>query len=310
MSVKFKPLNIISGKLKLAIKIEMLRAFSTVARTGNLSEAAQRLGRTPSAVSMVLKSLEDHLGQRLFESDRKNRLTPLGAQVLELAQEELKQFDGTIRAIETCAQAPQGLLRAAAVPSVAALIFPEVLRQFAGDFPSVQVELRDADSASVADALARGRVDIGIASVPHGVRDAEQELLFSDPFGLICAPDHQLARQTADPGVQEVRAAGFLGNDLCRLLDGAVAAELVQGAAASAQNTLTLMAMVRSGGWVTVLPRRVAELDPGGLTFRPVSGLVAERQVHLLQRQRPVPPEYALRFAELIRWRVRSLSAS
>lgn len=285
----------------MAIKIEMLRAFSTVAQTGNLAEAAQRLGRTPSAISMVLKSLEDHLGQRLFESDRKNRLTPLGVQVLELAQDELKQFDGTIRSIETCAQAPQGLVRAAAVPSVAALIFPAVLRQFQAEFPSVKVELRDADSLAVIDALARGRVDIGVASVPHGVRDADQELLFSDPFGLICAPNHPLAKQAADPSVEEVCKVGFLSNDLCRQLEGEAAQALVGSAAASAQNTLTLMALVRSGGWVTVLPRRVAELDPVGLPFRPVSGLVAERQVHLLLRQRPSPPDYALRFAELVR---------
>ena len=99
----------------MAIKIEMLRAFAIVAQTGNLAEAATRLGRTPSAVSMTLKSLEDHLGQRLFETDRKNRLTPLGDYVLEQAQAELRQFDGTLRAIEAYASSPKGLLRVAAV---------------------------------------------------------------------------------------------------------------------------------------------------------------------------------------------------
>lgn len=285
----------------MAIKIEMLRAFSTVAQTGNLAEAAQRLGRTPSAVSMVLKSLEDHLGQRLFESDRKNRLTPLGAQVLELAQDELKQFDGTIRAIETCAQAPQGLVRAAAVPSVAALIFPDVLHRFRAEYPSIRVELADADSASVAGALSRGHIDIGIASVPHGVRDTDQDLLFSDRFGVICAPDHPLARQQQDPDPQQIAAAGFIDNDLCRHLGEAVRLPLAQDAAALAQNTLTLMAMVRSGEWVTVLPQRVAGLDPHGLVFRPVKGLADTRDVHLLVRQRPAAPAHILRFAELVR---------
>lgn len=61
----------------MAIKIEMLRCFATVAQTGNLAEAAAYLGRTQSAVSMTLKQLEENLGQRLFKSDRKNRLTPL-----------------------------------------------------------------------------------------------------------------------------------------------------------------------------------------------------------------------------------------
>jgi DNA-binding transcriptional LysR family regulator len=294
--------------LKLAIKIEMLRAFSTVAQTGNLSEAAQRLGRTPSAVSMVLKSLEDHLGQRLFESDRKNRLTPLGTQVLELAQEELKQFDGTIRAIETFAQAPQGLVRAAAVPSVAALIFPAVLARFQQEFPSIRVELRDADSASVATALSRGQVDIGIASVPHGLGDTDQDLLFSDPFGLISSRDHLLATQIQDPDMQQIANSGFISNDLCRNLGGGEQLQLLQDAPALAQNTLTLMGMVKSGNWVTILPQRVADLDRNGLAFRPVRGLAAARDVHLLVRQRPAAPDHVLHFARLIRQQAAQLA--
>jgi DNA-binding transcriptional LysR family regulator len=56
----------------------MLRNFVAVAALGNLNDAADRLGRAPSAVSMSLKQLEEHLGAPLFASDRKNRLTALG----------------------------------------------------------------------------------------------------------------------------------------------------------------------------------------------------------------------------------------
>ena len=55
----------------------MLRCFCTVAQTGNLAEASNRLGRTQSALSMTLKQFEDHLGKKLFEGERKNRLTPM-----------------------------------------------------------------------------------------------------------------------------------------------------------------------------------------------------------------------------------------
>lgn len=46
----------------MAIKIEMLRSFLTVAEEGNIKDAATRLLRTPSAVSMTLSALEDELG--------------------------------------------------------------------------------------------------------------------------------------------------------------------------------------------------------------------------------------------------------
>ena len=62
----------------MAIKIEMLRCFRAVADHGSLAEAARTLVRTPSAVSMMLKQFEEHVGAALFESARKSRLTPLG----------------------------------------------------------------------------------------------------------------------------------------------------------------------------------------------------------------------------------------
>ena len=66
------------------MKLELLRVFAVTAGQGSLSLAAAQLGRTPSAVSMALAQLEGHIGGSLFESDRKNRLTPLGLLVLGL----------------------------------------------------------------------------------------------------------------------------------------------------------------------------------------------------------------------------------
>ncbi|MEL6121714.1 MAG: LysR family transcriptional regulator, partial [Pseudomonadota bacterium] len=42
----------------MAIKIEMLRCFRAVADSGSLADAAEILGRTPSAISMMLRQFE------------------------------------------------------------------------------------------------------------------------------------------------------------------------------------------------------------------------------------------------------------
>jgi DNA-binding transcriptional LysR family regulator len=85
-------LNEIQERL-MAIKIEMLRCFTTVARHGSLSDAAEALDRTPSAVSMMLKQFEDHIGAPLFETARKSRLTPIGALIFEEARREVTHFE-------------------------------------------------------------------------------------------------------------------------------------------------------------------------------------------------------------------------
>ena len=83
----------------MAIKIEMLRCFATVVKHGSLSEAADALGRTPSAVSMMLKQFEDHIGAPLFETARKSRLTPVGDLIYEEARREVTHFENTVTAM-------------------------------------------------------------------------------------------------------------------------------------------------------------------------------------------------------------------
>jgi len=269
----------------MAIKIEMLRCFSTVAKTGNLSDAAVRLGRTQSAVSMTLKQLEDHLGQRLFETERKNRLTPLGEDVFELAQKQLQRFDETISAIETTAHAPHGLLRIASVPSVAGLVFPSAIEELTYRHSGIRVELRDTDTEQVIDALLRGQVDLGVASGRHSLNGIHTEVLFQDTFGLVSAPDHPLALADDPPQIDDVLAANFISNNLCNLIGAPELRTALSGSRVMVHNTLSLIGMVRTGKWVTILPRTVAQIIPEELVFRKVTGLAEQRPVSLLTRQ-------------------------
>ncbi|WP_166418445.1 LysR family transcriptional regulator [Cochlodiniinecator piscidefendens] len=266
----------------MAIKTEMLRCFCTVAQTGNLSEAATRLGRTQSAISMTLKQLENHLGQRLFESDRKNRLTPLGEQVFHLARSELRQFDDTIRAIEASANAPQGLIRIASVPSVASLIFPRIITNFMEQHHGTKIELRDTHSQQVIDALTTGQADIGIASSQHHINGVQQIPLFSDQFGLICSPHHPLATRKQPPTLNEITSANFIQNDLCHLIEDPNFQTAIEMSHLSIFNTLSLIAMVKAENWVTVLPQAVIHIAQNDLIFREISGLPDRRYVSLM----------------------------
>lgn len=280
----------------MAIKIEMLRCFATVAQTGNLAEAAERLGRTQSALSMTLKQLEAHLGKRLFESDRKNRLTPLGKHVFELAQAQLRQFDFTVRAIETTANSPEGVIRVVSIPSMARSVFPRTIQTLTARHPGLRVELRDADSRQVIDALLRGQADIGIVSGTPKLNGIRQTRLFSDRFGLVCAHDHPLALQARPPTLPEVTAGGFLGNNLHTIIDDAPVRQAVESARVTVPNTLSLIAMIRSGLWVTILPSSVVDFMPGELVFRQIEGLCARRDVSMLMREKTMFPELAEAF--------------
>lgn len=270
----------------MSIKIEMLRCFCTVAQTGSLAEAADRLGRTQSAVSMTLKQLEDHLDRRLFEGERKNRLSPLGEQVFELSLKQVRQFEQTVRSIEAAADASQGLIRIVSVPSVAAILFPAVLDHMTRMFPGVKVELRDTDTQQVLDALAQGKADVGIASGHHPLNGVTSTRLFEDRFGLVCAADHPLITRDEPPRIADVTAAPFIRNALCDLIKTPRLVEAIRNTEVTIHNTHSLITMVRTGAWVTVLPETVVRFIPESTAFRPVSDLPDKREVYLHVRDR------------------------
>ena len=277
----------------MAIKIEMLRCFTTVAETGNLAEAATRLGRTQSAISMTLKQLEENLGDRLFESDRKNRLTTLGEQVFELAQTQLRQFDYTLEAIETCARSPEGLIRIASIPSVAAQVFPSAIQALTLHNPNLSVDLRDTDTSQVIDALVLGQADIGIVSGKHKLNGLREARLFTDRYGLLCSPDHPLAKRKAAPSMQEVASVPFIRNNLLGMIETPAFRKAIAGSRISVQNTMSLIAMVRTGHWVTVLPQSVVRFMSPDLVFRRIADLPDLRQVSLLMREKAPFPQFA-----------------
>jgi len=284
----------------MAIKIEMLRCFCAVAQSGKLSEASDRLGRTQSAVSMTLKQLEDHLGKKLFEGERKNQLSTLGEQVFDLAQKQLRQFDETVQSIETSASSELGLIRIVSVPSVATIVFPRVLHQILQEFPGLKIELRDTDTQQVVDALINGQADIGIASgrfVLNGVRTLS---LFEDRFGLVAAPNHPLIQQKSPPNIQGVVETGFVRNNLCDLIETPELRAAIEKTDVSANNTYSLIGLVRTGNWVTVLPKTVVGFMPDDLSFRPISGLPDKRKVFIYLKERTRIHETAEKIFELL----------
>lgn len=266
----------------MGIKIEMLRCFATVAECGSLASAAARLNRSPAAVSMTLKQLEDHLGKALFESDRKSTLSAVGCFVLEQAQNELRQFDNTIHTIESYAKGDTGMVHIASVPSVAGLFLPQVLEQFIMRYPRVQIDLQDMSSSSVLRELQRNRVDIGIATVPDNIQTSHHTPLLSDEFGLVCSHSHALGKTSSPMKWAELQGETFIANALCSTIRSDAFQSIYRQANLKVHNIVSLLAMVKAGLGVTILPRMVLRLHPGEVVFRSLEDRKARRQIHML----------------------------
>lgn len=268
---------------EVMIKSEMLRSFAAVAEAGNLADAAEKLGRSPSAVSMTIKQLQDQLAEPLFASDRKNQLTAFGVFVLEQAQAEMAQHDQTRRAISGFARHGSMMIRIAAVPSVAGGILPRAINAFLKDRPKLRIEIRDMESAAIVKGVHDGQFDIGIATAPDSVlRDGRQPLC-TDPFGIICAAGHVLGRLTGPVDWDVLQGHDILMNPLAVTLRAPKLRAVTQDARVTAHNTLSLLSLVQEGTGVTVLPKLVTQMAWRPVHFLPVTDPEAMRKIDILQ---------------------------
>lgn len=278
----------------MSIKMDNLRYFCTVVQTGNLAEAAERLGRTQSALSTSMKHIETELGVKLFDGERKSRLSPAGEKIYALAQHQIQEFDRTLQNMQAQVKATQGIVKIASVPSVAALVFPIVLNQLHRSYPGVKVELRDTDTQQVLDALMNGKADIGIASGFHPINGFAATLLFKDSFGLVCAASHPLMDRQKSPSINEVVTPDFVRNSLSDLIKTQAFVTALNQVNVTVHNNQSLINIIRTGRWVSVLPESVSEYLPDDVAYRPLSNLPDKREVWLYYKEQS-------RYQELIK---------
>ncbi|WP_138935144.1 LysR family transcriptional regulator [Roseovarius arcticus] len=265
----------------MAIKIEMLRCFSAVADHGSLMGAAEALGRTPSAISMMLRQFEDHIGAPLFETARKSHLTPLGVLVRTEAARELAHYARTVDAIEALARARAGNVRISCTPSVAQTMMPPILRDFMHARPGVRIDMRDTDSGTVQRDLIEGRADIGIASMPH-MPGFRRDLLFSDPYGVVCPIGHALAERWQQLSWADLDGIDFIANGLCAQIDDEGFQPILAASRLMVRNTASILRMVRAGAGVTILPQLAVLPEFLDLEFLPLVNSAIRREVWMV----------------------------
>ncbi len=175
------------------LDLDLLRTFVTVVESGSFSNAAPRVGRSQSAVSMQMQRLEDDLGRRLMvRHPRSVVLNAAGADLLVLARRLLKLSDEA-RAIVSRPE-DTGTVRLGVPDDYAAFLLPRALARFAEECPRVEVELICEPSRQLVPAIDEGRIDLAIVTRLPG---QPFEVLRRERFVWVASP-HRVA-WTDDP---------------------------------------------------------------------------------------------------------------
>jgi LysR family transcriptional regulator, carnitine catabolism transcriptional activator len=271
------------------ITLPALRVFVSVVEAGGIRGACERLFRTASTVSMTLKQLEDELGSPLFEGDRKNRLTNLGRFVYDEARELLEHYDRAAAAMRAFAGNDLGRTDVACVPSVALTFLPAAIRRARARPPGLEIHVRDMDSRLVAETVAAGHVDVGIASPARGPTALTFTPLFSDPLDLVCRRDDPLNDRPVPVPWSDVAGREFLSHGSYGAIEAPAFLQIVGSARVHVRNVTSLLALVREGAGITLLPRLCRSESDERVAFVPVADPQARRVVGLVTRPNRTP---------------------
>jgi DNA-binding transcriptional LysR family regulator len=259
-----------------------LRCFVTVAEQGSISAAAERLHRTPSAISMTVTNLEAQFGRALFEAGSKTRLTPFGAYVFEIAREQLRQYNRGMENIEAYARGDFGRVDIAAVPSFATRYLPGLLADFIGRYPQVTLSIRDDSSAQINKLVEQGHIDVGIASPVQESPTLKCRPLLSDPLGVVCGHSHPLAGLDRPLTWKDLDGYRFIANGTCGQIRAPEFQAVLAASDMDVQNTTSLLAMVAAGFGITTLPRLAVPIDRPDVAFKPTEYHDLQRSIGII----------------------------
>jgi DNA-binding transcriptional LysR family regulator len=159
--------------VRINLDLDTLRTFAVAHELGSLARAAEQLGRTPSAISLQMKRLQDDLGIALFRKrGRKLALTEAGVVALDYARRVLALHDELLDTMQGANLA--GHVRVGSSQDFAAIL-PAVLSHFTSLYPRMQIELRIEGNAALADAIEASQIDLAIL-VGHEDRAAAQTI--------------------------------------------------------------------------------------------------------------------------------------
>lgn len=194
-------------------RLKQLRAFCHAARTGSISEAAEKVFLSQPTVSLQIQALERELGTTLFERrGPKIRLTPEGKVLFKLSQPLVEGMD---KLHETFA-AQQGLLEAgnldiAAGESTILYLIPEPLRYFMQSHPKIRVKLQNVTGGR--DGLTRLRsdeADFAVGSMLEVPEDMVYKPVTTFSPALIVPIGHPLADKRDNITLNDISPYGLI----------------------------------------------------------------------------------------------------
>jgi len=260
------------------MELRHLRYFIAVAETGSLTVAAeQRLHTSQPSLSRQIRDLEDQVGTELFvRSVRGAELTAAGKAFLDHARLALAQVDAAVEAARRAALPSKQFFALGFLTGQEMTWLPRAMQVLRDELLKIDVTVSSDYSPDLADALARGKLDLAFLRVEPGY-DLGYHVVSRERLVVLMPSDHRLAlRETirpedfvGEPFILASNKATVLHDVITRYLQQC---EIEVTAEHHVDNLAMAMSLVASTRALSLMPEYAKNLLPWSVVSRPLEG--------------------------------------
>lgn len=294
--------------------MRQLRAFLAVYRLRKLNAAAGSLFVTQSAISVLIKQLEDGLQTRLFDrTTRSLQPTQAANDMVAVAERIMRDVDSLSATFGDLSGLRSGRICLAITPTLAGMLLPATIRTFGQKYPNVQVVVDDCAPEQFSSRVLGEHVDFGIGTPERSGGELELQTLMRDSLCLVCTPDHPLAT------VKKLRWRDLEGHPVIAGRPGYGVRQLVDVAAASAGVSLQVVneiSFLSTGLWMTASGRGPSIIPSAYATFSTYQELVIQplnqpkvsRDVYVVTKKGRSMSQASQAFVDVLHQQIKTLN--
>lgn len=288
------------------VNLKLLHTFLLAAEQGSFRKAADESNRSPSAVSMQIRDLEEQVGVTLFlRTPQRIKLTREGKILFDQVKRAVAEVQAGLDQLSDAALSRRGHIRIACAPTLASTRLPNILATFRVRFPRSIVEVRELSTAPLLELLRKQEVEFALAPSIPNMGDFQFEPILEDPL-YACIPP------VFDNGAESIALADLV-NKPCILLSPTTAMRGTIDAAMEelglsldvqyeVQQATTAIALAATGLGIAIIPK-IALGQASAPQFRvaAISDPSARRQIGIITLRGHVQHSYSEQLINLVR---------
>lgn len=272
------------------ITIRQLQAFSLTAKLESFTKAAKAMHLTQSALSQLVRELEQSMGVKLFDrTTRQLALTQVGVEFLASSNRILTDLDHARTNVNKWLAHRTGKVVIAAPLVLSSTYLAKVIAGFKSKFPDIELVLKDSLPDEVINQIRNGTADLGVGTLRRTESGLHTQDLFDESMVAIFSSDHALSR------IKKLDWKHLEGESLLLPKFGSVFRELSEkGFAAAgispelffeANYVGTLIGLAAEGLGIAIVPKYATSLaDATKTEWRQLNKPIIKRRVCLMRR--------------------------